>query len=171
MQIVFGRGRERSVAGIRQPDAAWNIEPWFLAPDGAGGKIRRLRGMRQHVDEDPRSRAPDRFGFRGRKNLCTGECRRNRRTIIFGPVGVGLRRIELRMRRSRQRDGGEDQARKHPPHGDFVVSARIGLSLSSSKGTPKSSRILLIACWFSWIRRLSCRFQFWSAGLTPMPIR
>ena len=28
-----------------------------------------------------------------------------------------------------------------------------------------------MAGWFSWIRRLSIRFQFWSAPRTPMPMR
>ena len=61
---------------------------------------------------------------------------------------------------------------KRPPHGVFLaVSAPSGRSLSSSSGTPKSSRILLTSAWFSWISLLSCRFQFWSAGRTPMPMR
>src|ERR1700716_2096840 len=59
LQIVFGRCRELSIAGVRQPDTTGNIAPWFFAPDRAFGKILRLWRTRQHVDENTRSRAPD----------------------------------------------------------------------------------------------------------------
>ena len=171
-QVGLGCLCQFAVAGIRQPDAAGNVEPRLVAPHRARGKILRLWRTRQHVDESTRACAPDRFGLRGRQHAHAGERCRNRRAVIVGAISVRLRHVLLRVRFGCERKDRNHHTRKPPDHGDFVaVSAPIGRSFSSSKGTPKSSRILLMAGWFSWIRPLSCRFQFWSAGRTPMPMR
>ena len=95
-QIVFRRGRELSVAGVRQPHAAGNVKPRLVTPDCALGKIWRLRRARHYIDEHPRLGSPDRAGFCGRQNTHAGKGCGNRRTVVFHAVPVGLGRFLLR---------------------------------------------------------------------------
>src|ERR1700681_3971379 len=51
-KIILGRCRQLSVTGVRQPNAAGDVEPWFFAPDRGFGKILRLWRTQQHVAEN-----------------------------------------------------------------------------------------------------------------------
>ena len=127
-QIILGRRRQRSVAGVGQPDAARDVESRLVAPDRAVGQVRRLRRARQHIDEDAassRARSPRRVGrdARARRRAC-----RHRRTIIFGAITVGFGDgVVLRATARSPSAGASTRRRKRCPHGDFAAaSAPIG---------------------------------------------
>ena len=142
--------RQLAVAGVGQPDAAGNVEPRLVAPDRAGGQIRRPRRTRQHVDEDAAAGRARSLGLGGREHARAGE-RRGR------PARGNSRCGSPRARQARPaRSAGRSVRCRERSAGQrahimlfAAVSAAIGRSFSSSSGTPNSSRSLLMAGWFS----------------------
>src|SRR5579871_4693315 len=67
-KIVEHDRRELSIAGVGQPQAAGDVEPWLVAPDGVGGQAGGARRLRQYVDERRAVRAPHRRRLLCREN-------------------------------------------------------------------------------------------------------
>src|ERR1700722_688390 len=135
-EIPGDAGREFAIPGVGKPDAAWNIGPWFVAPKGPLGQIRRSWCSWQDVDKGSRMVAPDRFRLVGPYDLDATQGSGRRRPIIFQAVAIRLRHLG----RCSYGGGSDDDDERvadgcYPDHGRFEsVSAVIGMLVSSRIG-------------------------------------
>ena len=92
LEILFHYRRERSISGVRQPDAARNVFPRFLTPDRRGRQTGRTRRLRQHIDEHRVMVLPLSMRLVRRQHARAMQCRRRRRAIVVHPIARRFRR-------------------------------------------------------------------------------
>src|SRR5208337_3794434 len=123
-KIRFHDWRERSISGVRQPQAARDIDPPLVAPDDLRTQIGGTGRLRQNIDKGRIALIPDLARFVGRQDAGAVQGRRRRRAIILHAIG-----LEFGRRFVRKRGEGREPSANHGDRESRAQHASVGYRL------------------------------------------